>query len=602
MSNSLLATYIDKSTNNYNSRKYKITRITIHHAAGVMSLSDFSSLLRSTSRDVSWNYAISSDGKIGLYVDESNRAWTSSNGENDHRAITIEVSNNSGAPNWTVSDASYSALLDLCEDICRRNGIQGLSYTGKLSGSNLTRHDWFASTECPGPYLGPKFPDIAKEVNRRLGVESTIVYPDEDDYTYVDSSSSGTVSTIIEIDPVTLIAVDKIDPYIITLDRNSDDVDCEKLIEFGVVGAIIEAGRLYSVSHQEVYYKNPKLDDQIKSLLEHNIPVGLYTSVCARSLAEAKKEIDALVIWVQTYPPPLGVWLHLKLAEKTPNNDEIIEEYYNRLHDIGLKNKVGIYATRTQLSYISWEDNFCDKFALWLIDHLTEFDELDELLQPSLFYLDPDAERPTAVSPSTSIQVGSNTSYNGGDPDATLSKLSSGELTYDDVFSGFCFAGDSLMEGLGAYGVLDYSKLVTKVGATLTHLNSNYSTVVNKKPKTLILHYGINSISTSTSSMNNFIADYTKLVEKLKSDLPTTRIVISLLFPVGSGATAARFQNVNKYNSALITMCSKLSVEYVDSSPVFKEHPECWGSDGIHVRKSFYSDYWLKFLIKQLKI
>jgi nucleoid-associated protein YgaU len=58
-------------------------------------------------------------------------------------------------------------------DICQRNGIEKLNYTGDKSG-NLTMHKWFAATGCPGPYLESKFPYIAEEVNKRLGnVEPT---------------------------------------------------------------------------------------------------------------------------------------------------------------------------------------------------------------------------------------------------------------------------------------------------------------------------------------------------------------------------------------------------------------------------------------------
>jgi len=108
-------------------------------------------------------------------VDESRRAWTSSNAANDNRAITIEVSNSERGGDWPVSDAALNKLLDLCEDICRRNGIEKLSYTGDLSG-NMTLHKWFASTACPGPYLESKMPWIAEEVNRRLGAAEAPVY------------------------------------------------------------------------------------------------------------------------------------------------------------------------------------------------------------------------------------------------------------------------------------------------------------------------------------------------------------------------------------------------------------------------------------------
>ena len=51
---------------------------------------------------------------------------------------------------------------------CRYGVLQvKLNYTGDKSG-NLTRHNMFAATACPGPYLQSKFPYIAEEVNKRL--------------------------------------------------------------------------------------------------------------------------------------------------------------------------------------------------------------------------------------------------------------------------------------------------------------------------------------------------------------------------------------------------------------------------------------------------
>lgn len=102
-----------------------------------------------------------------MYVEEKNRSWCSSSANNDNQAITIEVSNSQKGGNWPVSDYVLSRLIDLCVDICKRNGIKELNYTGDTSG-NLTRHNMFASTECPGAYLESKFPYIADEVNKRL--------------------------------------------------------------------------------------------------------------------------------------------------------------------------------------------------------------------------------------------------------------------------------------------------------------------------------------------------------------------------------------------------------------------------------------------------
>jgi hypothetical protein len=68
---------------------------------------------------------------------------------------------------WPVSDKALQATIDLCVDICRRNGISSLQFTGDATGS-LTLHKYFAATLCPGPYLEGKMSSIATAVNTRL--------------------------------------------------------------------------------------------------------------------------------------------------------------------------------------------------------------------------------------------------------------------------------------------------------------------------------------------------------------------------------------------------------------------------------------------------
>lgn len=156
-------------------RNHKIDKITIHHMAGTMSVESCGKMFANPARQASSNYAIGYDGRVACYVEEANRAWTSGNAENDHRAVTIEVSNDGGAPDWHVSDKVLAKLIDLCVDICKRNGIERLNFTGDKNG-NLTMHKWFQATNCPGPYLESKFPYIAEEVNKRLTPATEEIY------------------------------------------------------------------------------------------------------------------------------------------------------------------------------------------------------------------------------------------------------------------------------------------------------------------------------------------------------------------------------------------------------------------------------------------
>ena len=123
MSNSKLVTYTQLSPNHGGTRKKKITKIAIHHAATInASLVGLGNGFAKPSRKASSTYGIDSNGNVGMYVEEHNRPWTTGN-DVDEEAVTIEVANSKGAPNWEVSDKALQTLIKLCIDICERNNI-----------------------------------------------------------------------------------------------------------------------------------------------------------------------------------------------------------------------------------------------------------------------------------------------------------------------------------------------------------------------------------------------------------------------------------------------------------------------------------------------
>ncbi len=167
MSNSPLVTYTKLSPNKTVMSNKKNTHIVIHHMAGILTVEQCGNVFASSSRQASANYGVDGKGHVGLYVDESNRAWTTGSREIDSKAVTIEVANDQTGGNWHVSDTALRKTIELCADICKRNGIAKLNYTGNKSG-NLHMHQWYQNTSCPGPYLASKFAYIADEVNKIL--------------------------------------------------------------------------------------------------------------------------------------------------------------------------------------------------------------------------------------------------------------------------------------------------------------------------------------------------------------------------------------------------------------------------------------------------
>jgi hypothetical protein len=173
MSNSPLVSYTKISPNKTSPRNHKIDTITIHCVVGQCSVETIGDIFTPTSRKASSNYGIGPDGRIGMYVEEKDRSWCSSNASNDHRAITIECASNTESP-YAINDIVYDSLIDLCVDICQRNGIEKLiwkgdkSLIGKPEKQNMTVHRWFANKDCPGDYIYSRLGQIAAEVNSKL--------------------------------------------------------------------------------------------------------------------------------------------------------------------------------------------------------------------------------------------------------------------------------------------------------------------------------------------------------------------------------------------------------------------------------------------------
>lgn len=183
MSNSALVSYT-KLTNNKNSpRNAKIDRITPHCFVGQCTAKSGCDYFATTDRAVSANYVIGKDGAVGLSVEEKDRSWCSSNAANDNRAVTIECASASTDP-YKMNSVVYESLIELCVDICRRNGKTKLLWLGDKDKTLayspaddemvLTVHRWFANKSCPGDWLYARLPDLATRVTELLN--PTVLY------------------------------------------------------------------------------------------------------------------------------------------------------------------------------------------------------------------------------------------------------------------------------------------------------------------------------------------------------------------------------------------------------------------------------------------
>ena len=181
-SNSSLIAFAKLSPNHSGKRTHSIDRITPHCVVGQLSAESIAGCFDNTSRQASCNYGIGSEGRICLIVEEKNRSWCSSSSVNDQRAITVECASDISAP-YAMNSNVYNSLVNLCVDVCKRNGKtkllwfndkeKSLNYNPKTDEMVITVHLWFENKSCPGDWLYSRLGDLAAEVTKKLGGETT---------------------------------------------------------------------------------------------------------------------------------------------------------------------------------------------------------------------------------------------------------------------------------------------------------------------------------------------------------------------------------------------------------------------------------------------
>lgn len=175
--NSPLVSYTKFSPNHSGQRTHSIDRITPHCVVGQCSVETLGGIFLPASRQASCNYGIGADGRVGMYVEEKNRSWCSSSNANDQRSVTIECASDTIEP-YAFKDVVYKRLIELCTDICKRNGktkllwlgdkTKTLNYTPKSDEMVLTVHRWFANKSCPGNWMYARMGDLASKVTAAL--------------------------------------------------------------------------------------------------------------------------------------------------------------------------------------------------------------------------------------------------------------------------------------------------------------------------------------------------------------------------------------------------------------------------------------------------
>jgi len=382
MSNSALANFISRKSGNYFERTSLVTKIMLHNPGEPGDRYTMAEYIN-TSEDAGYHYGISTDGVIGLFIDEFRAAKGCSNDSINNECIHIIImqegqigaSSQSGVVQSVtqaiqsavdvrpITVESYDALINLLEDICRRNFISSLSYTGTLATSNILLHRWVdTENHCPGIDIQNRMPAIVKDVNNRL---KNARIADEAEAEKVQST----------------IPVGATHPYVICPEPGVTGINYITMREAGVVGTVLHAG-----SMRNSKYVNPSLGAQVNEANSGHMPFGLYCDVTASSDSEARAECRELYYVISRYSPKLGIWLYLDTSADGSTLQTILTIYYENIVRWGLKGRCGIMATTSQAHKANYK-LWIDKFAFWWVDHIRNTSALDNVLTPSLFKL-----------------------------------------------------------------------------------------------------------------------------------------------------------------------------------------------------------------------
>lgn len=163
------------------------------------------------------------------------------------------------------------------------------------------------------------------------------------------------------------------------------------------------------------------------------------------------------------------------------------------------------------------------------------------------------------------------------------------------------FIGDSITEGFSFNEILPKESVMAGAGATAGYIYEEYiDDLTGKKPDNIFIMLGSDDMLMPVDDPKEFfINDLTKLINKIKEDLPDSKIYIQSITPVTEEALAQepRYEGIEEYNDSLKELATNLAVNYVDIGELVKENPSLYAEDGIHFKKEFYQ-LWLQSISK----
>lgn len=119
------------------------------------------------------------------------------------------------------------------------------------------------------------------------------------------------------------------------------------------------------------------------------------------------------------------------------------------------------------------------------------------------------------------------------------------------------------------------------------------------KPKRVIICYGTNNLSGSSTDATNYIKTYLQGLQAIQTAWPYCDIIVSAIPPLDRQRenTNLTMTQVDAYNAALVQMCEENGFKFLNSAEVLRDDATGWAkkdytlSDGVHLSKEAVTAY-----------
>lgn len=119
------------------------------------------------------------------------------------------------------------------------------------------------------------------------------------------------------------------------------------------------------------------------------------------------------------------------------------------------------------------------------------------------------------------------------------------------------------------------------------------------KPKRIIICYGTNNLSGSSTDATNYIKTYLQGLQAIQTAWPYCDIIVSAIPPLDKQRenTNLTMTQVDAYNAALVQMCEENGFKFLNSAEILRDDATGWAkkdytlSDGVHLSKEAVTAY-----------